>query len=196
MKKIIFAIVVSVMGLAFAKELTVSVGAGKNWKQKMNPQCGIWLEDADGEFVRTLFVTTRASRKNWIFGPKEGRPESLPVWYGADGKQEDFDAVTRATPKGGMIFTFSVEDDKDYLIKAEFNNSFDYNEAYTKKNSGVNGQPSVVYGARIPAGFTEEIRLEFLGTGSVDGSDCVIHEAEGLTTAENIVQCIAVVNHR
>ena len=51
-----------------------------------------------------------------------------------------------------------------------------------------------MYGALIPAGFTQEIRLELLGTGSVDGSDGIIHsETENLTTAKNIISCIAVV---
>ena len=58
----------------------------------------------------------------------------------------------------------------------------------------MNGQPSVVYGAIIPAGFTQEIRLELLGAGSLDGSDGIIHaETENLTTAQHIVSCIAVV---
>ena len=51
-----------------------------------------------------------------------------------------------------------------------------------------------MYGALIPACFTQEIRLELLGTGSVDGSDDIIHpETENLTTAKNIISCIAVV---
>lgn len=52
-----------------------------------------------------------------------------------------------------------------------------------------------MYGALIPACFTQEIRLELLGTGSVDGSDGIIHpETENLTTAKNIISCIAVVS--
>lgn len=196
------AAALAVCGSAFAKGITVSIGAGTNWKEKREPQVAVWLEDADGNYIRTLYVTSRAEKRSWIFSPKDGRPESLPVWYCASGEnpaksggeKTALDAVSSATPKGGVIFGAEIDGEKSYVLKAELNNSFDYNGFYTKKNSGVNGQPSVVYGAIIPAGFTQEIRLELLGTGSLDGSDGIIHaETENLTTAQHIVSCIAVV---
>ena len=206
MKKMISMIVLGIMwlGMLFANDITVSVGAGENWKQKREPQLAIWLEDTEGNYVKTLYVTERASHKSWIMSPKEGRPESLPVWYNASKYEPAksaspdavLDAVTSATPKGGLIFDAKL-DDKAYVIRAEFNTSFDYNDFYTKKNSGVNGQPSVIYEAVIPAGFnksSDEIRLEFAGTGSLDGADGNLHkETENLTTARNIVKLVAVV---
>lgn len=197
------AAALAVCGSAFAKSITVSIGAGTNWKEKREPQVAVWLEDADGNYIRTLYVTSRAEKRSWIFSPKDGRPESLPVWYCASGEnpakgggeKTALDAVSSATPKGGVIFDAEIDGEKSYVLKAELNNSFDYNGFYTKKNSGVNGQPSVVYGEIIPAGFTQEIRLELLGTGSLDGSDGIIHaETENLTTAQHIVSCIAVVS--
>lgn len=197
------AAALAVCGSAFAKSITVSIGAGTNWKEKREPQVAVWLEDADGKYIRTLYVTSRAEKRSWIFSPKDGRPESLPVWYCASGEnpakgggeKTALDAVSSATPKGGVIFDAEIDGEKSYVLKAELNNSFDYNGFYTKKNSGVNGQPSVVYGEIIPAGFTQEIRLELLGTGSLDGSDGIIHaETENLTTAQHIVSCIAVVS--
>ena len=127
--------------MAFAKEITISVGAGENWKAKREPQVAIWLEDTDGNYIKTLYVTERASHKSWIMGPKEGRPESLPVWYHASKFKPSknttpdikLDAVTSATPKGGIIFNAELEN-KTYVLKAEFNTSFDYNDFYTKKN--------------------------------------------------------------
>ena len=206
MKKIITIISLMILGLGFlyAKDITVSVGAGDNWKQKREPQFAVWLEDTEGNYVSTLYVTERASHKSWIMSPKDGRPESLPVWYHASkyeptkstSPDAKLDAVTGATPKGGIIFNAKL-DDKAYKIRAEFNTSFDYNVFYTKKNSGVNGQPSVIYEAVIPADFnksSEEIRLEFSGTGSLDGADGNIHdETENLTTARTIVKMVAVV---
>ncbi|MCR5613362.1 DUF2271 domain-containing protein [Treponema sp.] len=192
------------MSLLYAKEITISVGAGQHWKEKREPQFAVWLEDSDGNFIRTLYVTERASHKSWIMSPKEGRPESLPVWYHAskhessktkkhDDKKAQLDAVTSATPKGGIIFNAEIED-KEYIIKAEFNTSFDYNDFYTKKNSGVNDQPSVIYSAKIPADFnneSDEIKLSFEGCGSIDGSDGTIHlYVSKLTTATEIVKLI------
>lgn len=49
-----------VCGSAFAKGITVSIGAGTNWKEKREPQIAVWLEDADGNYIRTLYVTSRA----------------------------------------------------------------------------------------------------------------------------------------
>ena len=204
MKKIILVLML-ITGISslYAKEITISVGAGQHWKQKRGPQFAVWLEDSDGNFVSTLYVTERASRKNWIMSPKEGRPESLPVWYHASNFKPSkkaapdlkLDAVTSATPKGGIIFDAQLED-KAYVIRAEFNTSFDYNDSYTKKNSGVNGQPSVIYEAKIPADFnktSEEIRLKFAGTGALDGADGFIHkDTAGLTTALSIVKLVAV----
>ena len=206
MKKIIFMLMlVAGIGSIYAKEITVSVGAGQHWKQKSEPQFAVWLEDADGNYIKTIYVTGKASKKSWVFSPKEGRPESLPVWYnaskqgaGAAGSADDgqqLDAVTSATPKGGVIFSTEIED-KSYIIKAEFNTSFDYNDFYTKKSTGVNGQPSVVYSAEIPEGFSKEsgeIKLAFAGCGSLDGSDGELHaDDSNLTTAKSIVKLVAV----
>ena len=188
MKKFISVIFVLVsFAAAFAKEISVKVTPGENWKEKREPQVAVWLEDEEGNYIRTLYVTERAGHQSWIFGPKEGRPESLPVWYGASkngstaSKAEaspstasapslsrDLDAVTGATPKSALTLTAQIED-RACIIKAEFNNSFDYNDFYTKKTSGVNGQPSVVYTAKIPADLAagQEITLEFEGTGSL-----------------------------
>ena len=194
------------LSFLYAKEITISVGAGQHWKEKKEPQFSVWLEDSDGNFIRTLYVTERASHISWMMSPKEGRPESLPVWYHAskhessktkkhNDKETQLDAVTSATPKGGIIFNTEIED-KEYLIKAEFNTSFDYNDHYTKKNSGVNGQPSVIYSAKIPADFnneSDEIKFSFDGCGSIDGSDGKVHsDVSKLTTATEIVKLIAI----
>ena len=206
MKKIIFMLMlVAGIGSIYAKEITVSVGAGQHWKQKSEPQFAVWLEDADGNYIKTIYVTGKASKKSWVFSPKEGRPESLPVWYNACKQEgaaatsaddtQQLDAVTSATPKGGVIFNTEIED-KSYIIKAEFNTSFDYNDFYTKKSTGVNGQPSVVYSAEIPEGFSKEsgeIKLAFAGCGSLDGSDGELHtDDSNLTTAKSIVKLVAV----
>lgn len=219
MKKIISTILIFMtFGAAFAREINIKVRPGQHWKEKREPQIALWLEDSQGNYIRTLYVTERAGHKSWIFGPKEGRPESLPVWYGASksgsaaSKAEaspsaestssapspslsrSLDAVTGATPKSELSLTVQIEDG-DYIIKAEFNNSFDYNDFYTKKSSGVNGQPSVVYSAKIPANLTagQEITLDFAGTGSLTGGDGSISKnTQNLTTAKEIVNSVTI----
>lgn len=201
MKKNTLSIIIGFVILTAATAATIFVGPGKIWG-KRKPQFAVWAEDADGKFVKTLFVTKSASSKGWTFGPDEGRPESLPVWYAAKGqdpakklKKNELDVSTGATPKKGTVININaeLEQGKTYVIKAEFNQSFDYNETWTKENSGVNGQPSVVYtGTITPDGTEQEVVLAFAGTGSVDGSDGMIHTefSDKLTTAKNIVDRI------
>lgn len=208
MKKILIALyALAAMALfAHAREITVSIGAGDGWKSGHEPQLAVWLEDEQGRYLKTLYVTQKASGLSWFFGPKEGRPESLPVWYHAskhDSKksaakndspdQKEIDAVTSATPKGGLVFKQKIDDDS-CVIKVEVNASFDYNSTWTKKNSGVNGQPSLVYQASLPAGQKDEVTLELAGSGSLDGSDGGIHKnVAGIDSAKTIVKIINVV---
>lgn len=207
MKKInlFLILIVITVSSASARDVTISVGAGKNWKAVHTAQFAVWLEDSEGNYLQTLYVTRKASKRTWIFCPKAGRPESLPVWYHAskheviksktENKTDEvlkIDAVTRATPKGGAIFNAEITD-KSCVIKAEFNTSFDYNDFYTKKNSNDNGQPSVIYEALIPENADEEVKLTFAGTGSIDGKNGIIHkDTEGLTTAMDIVKITTV----
>jgi len=148
--------------------LTVSITPGKYWKTKRGPQFAVWIEETDGTYVATLYVTQRAAEKNWLFAPGAGRPESLPVWYHAAGSrpvsmtpEQDkpgTDAVTSATPVTSDAIAYSVRlyAGEVYVVKVEVNHSFDYNASWpekAKKNStrysGVNGQPSVVYAATV-----------------------------------------------
>lgn len=187
---------------AFSREIKVSVIPGVSWNKKHTPQFAIWIEDTEGNYISTLYVTKKAFKRNWIFAPKEGRPESLPVWYNcsindSNKSQESnailsVDAVSGATPKKEINFSKNITD-KSCVIKAEFNISFDYNDSYTKANSSVNGQPSIIYEAKIEEGTNGKIELKYSGTGSVNGSDGKIHKNTlGLTTATSIahIDCI------
>ena len=183
------------------------VAPGSEWKGKFPPQFALWIQDSDGNFSQTIFATKKASKKMWIFAPKDGRPEALPVWYHscknfyASESENEMDAVTSATPKGGFEIArkIQLEEGKKYFAYAEVNKSFDYNEFYPKdaeKNfseySGVNGQPSAVYRAELSF-ENPESKLELVGTGSLDGkSGSVEYKTETLTTAKNLVKKIIV----
>ena len=203
MKKIFaFIFIISGFTSVFARGIKIEIVPGENWKSKMEAQTAVWLEDLDGNYLETLYVTNKAGKKSWIFGPKEGRPEALPVWYHASkyspkkdqnnsSSELKLDAVTSATNKSTLIFTREIGDGP-YIIKAEFNTSFDYNDSYNKNNSGVNGQPSVIYEAKIDKN-SGELVLNFSGTGSLDGTDGNIHkDTKGLTTAKSIVKEVKV----
>ncbi|MCR5762409.1 MAG: DUF2271 domain-containing protein [Treponema sp.] len=203
MKKIIAAVLfTSFCAIAFAAKVTVRIEPGTAWKKRA-PQCAVWIEDENHEYLGTVFVTKSASKKTWKFSPKQGRPESLPVWYNSTKISPDkpadktFDAVTSATPKKNIIKeqTFPLKTGKTYFVVAEVNQSFDYNEHWTKKNSDVNGQPSVIYAEQFT--FQEkhnEFLLHFTGTGSIDGKSGIINKSneQTLSTAKEIISEIQV----
>ncbi len=174
----------------WAEKITVAVNPGESYSNRA-PQLAVWIEDSDGTYIDTLFVTKKASGNKWIGSPKDGRPESLPDWYKAKGQnpaekisRDDLDATTSATPKKGIIIEkeLTLEKGTSYVFKCQANQSFDYNEFYTKKNSGVDGQPAVLYeGKLVPDGTEKEIHLEFSGS------------KDNLTTADKILESIYVV---
>jgi hypothetical protein len=105
---------------------------------------------------------------------------------------DDIDTVTTATPKGSV----EAKIDKNLLINGnkynvylEINHSFDYNYHWTKDNSGVNGQPSLIYHTQFIAGEPRHKALVPTGHGSVDGSDGgITNELENFTSALDIVR--------
>ena len=165
------------------------------------PQVACWIETTDGAYLGTIYVTRKTARMRWFGAPKAGRPEALPVWAHARTQASlGPDAVSGATSAG----TVRVESPAGeglaagtYVVKLEVNSSFDYNERYTRANSGVNGQPSIIYSGRIDVGKGEtEADLAPIGTGSVDGSNGNITPGlAGITTAAQILQSARVIYH-
>ena len=108
-----------------------------------------------------------------------------------------FDAVTSATPKKSILAEQNnkKKKGKTYFVMSEVNQSFDYNEYWTKENSDVNGQPSVIYAGQFTAQEKlNEFSLNFAGTGSIDGKSGAIDKSNDatLTTAKEIISNIKV----
>lgn len=61
-------------------------------------QFAVWVEDASGAYVKTLFVTGFTAKKGW-----KTRPEALPQWVKAAGAPTlsgaELDAISGPTPK-------------------------------------------------------------------------------------------------
>lgn len=158
---------------------------------KVYPQIAIWLETQAGEYIETLYVTSKGDAGKWIAAPKEGRPEALPVWYHV--RTDRADAVSAATSKEATIVGEVLHIlPGTYVVKLETNRSYDYNATYTKADSGVNGQPSLVYQALVPIG-SGSVRAELIpvGTGALDGSDGLIRSGlHGLDTALELFESL------
>ncbi len=204
-------VLVAVFPLVAEQRITVEVEPGKHWYSRMwifvipvnkTPQLAVWVETMDGEYIDTLTVTGRTAEQNWRSAPDGGRPESLPVWTHASAVA-DIDGATSATPDGRVQLERDgsrYEPGKQYIVRAEINHSFDYNECWQKKAregdpgySGVNGQPSVVYEGLLTGEPGFRVDLKPVGQGSVDGRDgSCRRNLDGLTTALEIVDSITV----
>ena len=160
------------------------------------PQVAAWIETPDGRYLDTLYVTELAVTGKYRAAPKQGRPEALPVWSAL--KAGGADAVSSPTTVGSSVVYGNGIASRlpagTYVVKLETNRSYDWNGTYTKKNSGVNGQPSVVYRAELEIGSgLTEARFEPVGVGSVDGSDGEVRPGlDGIDTALELFSSMTV----
>ena len=165
----------------------------------VSPSYAGWIETTDGEYVATLLVSGKAGKGGWLGSPAEGRPESVPVWYHAAGALSSLDAISAASSAAGAAATVpggSLKAGREYVARFEINHSYDYNERWKKADTGVNGQPSLVYEACFVFGNPETLTLKPVGHGSPDGSSGeVVPSLEGFTTALEIAEKITLEVH-
>ena len=89
-------------------------------------QFAIWIEDAQGQYVKTLYATRWTARGGW-----SRRPTSIPVWVNKSGLSEltrvQVDAMSGVTPRSSpLVFTWDGTDSRglrvppgDYVIYLE-----------------------------------------------------------------------------
>ena len=177
------------------RSIKVHIEAGAHWDHmfeagkvsiKTTPQIAVWIEDLDGNYLDTLYVTKKTATQRWRGkpGPYEEkgnirRKTSLPYWSHKRGvryedglylptKKEPLpDSVTSASPKGSFRLNSSVgEELKTFILLVEINNSTDFNEYYTREakpddpffsgGSYGSGQPAVVYHAVVDMDAAEK----------------------------------------
>jgi len=79
-------------------------------------QFAVWIEDADGNLVKTLYVTRYMAN-----GGYKNRPDIVPVWREksdpASMTKSEIDAITGATPKQGTLsYTWDLTDTKGNAV--------------------------------------------------------------------------------
>lgn len=179
-------------------------------KIKTPPQMAVWVEDSKGNYIETLYATSKIVYEKWSKAPsdtaKEGeirRNEALPYWTHKKGNAQIVpDTVTSATPMGSSTINTKLNGTNDtYIIVAEINQSTDFNEYYPKgaepgdtNYSGGeygSGQPAIVYAVTINATDNKTYDLVPLGHSSPDGRDGSLNkDLSKLTTAKDIVSKI------
>ena len=190
---------------AVGKEITVSFEAGEHYKEPhkifriitimLTPQIAVWIEDPDGRYIETLYVTEKAGTQGWRGSSDIRRPESLPCWSHRRGvvypdglfmptrENPLTDAVTAASPAGNFrLMTRVPKEISRFVIMAEINNPDD------------SDQPSIIYAATVDlSSGSTTWELTPVGHGSPDGKDGSINpDLSGLTTAKDIIRRITV----
>jgi len=204
-------------------DMVVEIETGESWlhdyplflglSKKNPPQYAVWIEDTSGNYLSTVFVTYKIATEGWQANKGNRRIEALPHWCHKRGIVYDdglmmptkenpvTDAITGATPKVSSTIQISPLDlKKPFVLKAEFNQSVDFNNFYPE-NAKIDddnysggeegsGQPAVIYAVTVYPD-TKETALILIGHSSPDGSDGAVYEnMDGLTTGKSIVESI------
>jgi len=155
-------------------ELILTTGKSHN-----HPSMAVWVEDLEGNYIETLYVTRYFAKG--VFGHGEieqgkwknepgnvRRPATLPYWSfkrnikAADGLYAPSpetavpDALTGATPKAGFTLkTGSKATDKMFRVLVEVNQPWDSNDFWTNDkypddfNYKTSLQPALVYAVTV-----------------------------------------------
>jgi hypothetical protein len=176
----------------------------------ITPQIAIWVEDTMGNYLRTLYVTHKFGKQEW--GPvphnkKECfRTSSLPYWlnrYKRAGhpapttEKPLSDAITAATPTGSFDLQTKIPVSiSDVKIFVEYNSSFDVNATYSskRKESKINGQPAVVYSARLSdeiVSLYPALPMKPIGhSGETESDSALYPDISKMTTSLHVFDCI------
>lgn len=190
------------------------------------PLFAVWAEDSIGNYIETLYISKVISSSTFAYGEQvngawkpgiKRRPEALPIWSHKRGVQAsdglyvplnvspDLDAVTGATPTNNFIVKSkgNFNNLKNYRILVEINQSFDWNDYYTKdkfpndliySGSGEVGQPSLVYLAEInPDDLNYKMYkvMRLIGHGHHSGKNGKLYQdVSNITSAKNIADRI------
>lgn len=184
------------------------------------PMFAAWVEDEKGNYLQTIYVSESIGTS--IYDYKKGekgrhiirRPSGLPVWAHRRnipakdglmiplGEQPDLDGYTGATPLEDFNIqtNFNVEKDSIINIFFEVNQSYDWNEYYTKDKfpqdsiytiSGQSGQPSLVYKSTInlaDLASQPSYIMTAVGHGHHSGKNGTLYtDLKNMTTAHEIV---------
>ncbi len=210
-----------------AGDLSVCIEAGDGWlhdyplflgiKKKNPPQVAVWLEDADGHYLGTLYASKKIATQGWVSAGGNRRKEALPYWcfqrgvvyddglYLPTKSQPLVDGMSGATPRTDFDVRLKNKTGlRHFYVMVEVNHSIDFNDRYSKdKKEGEpyfsggsegSGQPSLVYRADVNLdSASTSFDAVLIGHSSADGTDGRLYDdLTGITSALTIVKRITV----
>jgi hypothetical protein len=173
------------------------------------PQLAIWLEQESPQNMRTVWVARRSGRQLWK--GKIECPTALPLWESrhqhekSDYKKRGLlkrlvDAISGATPTGGLFkakvkvpagtsWTCWVE----VNLSGDFNHRFPYRDSNGMPDPEINGQPSLIYTAKITASPGKQSAFRLIGRSRQWlPVDYIVKDLSGITSAKKAVTDIRV----
>lgn len=163
------------------------------------PLMAVWLEDADANYIQTLFVPLsvatgvfkygKQEKNKWTSAPKRA-PQTLPYWshkrgiiasdglYMPESENPVPDAYSGATPVKGFILNAKADKKLPEIFRVmfEINQNWDWNEYWTNnkypddENYKMSCQPALVYEVQIFIGnLQESYRMKPIGHSHYSG---------------------------
>lgn len=186
------------------------------------PQFAFWLEDAQGNYIQTLYVSEsiatgtfkhgQTDKGKWLPGERR-RPAALPVWAHKRGVKEAdglyiptpetriADAYSGETPLNNFVIRLKTDRKlpQEFVVRMEINQTWDWNEYWTNskfpddEEYKTSCQPSLVYEAKINRANTAEVELKAIGHGHYSGKDgSITSDLSTITTALDITKKVSV----
>ncbi len=184
------------------------------------PQVAFWLEDLNGQYISTIYVTQKATNASFVSTEDifntVSRPESLPYWSHQRGikyeggsimpsaNNTDLDGMTGATPLGNYDIRSKFNKNlRQFKVMMEINRSYDFNNFYSKtkypndpiyRGSGSSGQPSVIYQANVNLDDNQQAYLmQPIGHGHYSGANGTLYkDMTGIDTALQLIKRVVV----
>lgn len=137
-------------------DIEVCIEQGREWlhnfpvflgiKKKNPPQIAIWLEDMQGNYLSTVYVSHKIATQDWQMAKGNRRKEALPHWCYSRGIRYDdglylptkdkpvVDGISGATPCESFDVKLRTANHlKHFVVKVEVNHSTDFNDYFPKK---------------------------------------------------------------
>ncbi|MDD5508753.1 MAG: hypothetical protein PHD25_10600 [Bacteroidales bacterium] len=186
----------NVDGKGIALEVEMRAGEHHN-----HPVMAVWLEDAGGNYIQTLYVSKSIANSIFGHGDKSGgawqpgmvrRPASLPYWahkrgiqaedglYIPDSQHPVPDAYSGATPPGDFVLKTKTDEPLNGKVNLmfEINQSWDWNTYWNNARFPddyeyrSSAQPAIVYSATLDLADTDrEYILQPVGHSHYSGAD-------------------------
>jgi hypothetical protein len=166
MKRIFIGLLLALLGLTGLAAQQSIVDISFNYTRlsgAASNQFAVWIEQANGRYVKTLYATRWTANGGW-----RRRPSSIPIWVSRSGLSElnraQIDTISGATPRtSALVYTWDGTDSRgtavppgDYVIYLE---------------GTLRWENQVLYSTPIRLGqgpSTPEVKVEYNGNAGDD----------------------------